>query len=417
MRKKATSFSMIVLNLLILVFVSSFYFGCKPNKGNNEGEIALTKGTFAHDMDFLGKYYNDLVILKDGNAQLIISPALQGRVMTSTANGAGGQSFGWLNYDLIASGVQMEHINPYGGEERFWLGPEGGQYSIYFQPETTFEFANWYVPKELDTESFDLVSKNTREAHFEKKMKLVNYSGTVFECMVHRKIRMIGDYEAARELGMNLPEGIKMVGFESVNTLINTGEETWNKQSGMLSIWILSMLNSTDETTVIIPFKTGDESELGKMVTDDYFGKVPEDRLKVMDSVLLFKGDGKQRGKIGISPHRALPLIGSFDAKNKVLTVAKFSLPEGKTDYVNSEWVYQEYPFAGDAVNAYNDGPLEDGTQLGPFYELESSSPAAALKPDESVVHKHQTYHFEGDEKSLDQIAMQLFGIALDNLK
>ncbi|MCP4975322.1 MAG: hypothetical protein GY931_04100 [Maribacter sp.] len=232
-----------------------------------------------------------------------------------------------------------------------------------------------------------------------------------------RRIRLIGADEAARELGMNFPEGIQMVGFESKNVLTNTGKNTWDKQSGMLSIWILSMLNSTDETNVIIPFRTGDESELGKMVTDDYFGKVPENRLMVMDSVLLFKGDGKQRGKIGISPYRALPFIGSFDAKNKVLSVAKFTLPEGKTDYVNSEWVHQEYPFAGDAVNAYNDGPLEDGTQLGPFYELESSSPAADLKPNENIVHKHQTYHFEGDEKALDQLARQLFGIALDDLK
>ncbi|MCP4975263.1 MAG: hypothetical protein GY931_03800, partial [Maribacter sp.] len=344
MQEKATSFSVTVLNLLILVIISTFNCGCKPNKENKENKIELTKGTFAYDMDFLGKYYNDLVVLKDGNAQLIISPALQGRVMTSTANGVEGQSFGWLNYDLIASGEQLEHINPYGGEERFWLGPEGGQFSIYFKQETTFEFANWYVPKELDTESFDLVNKDNQKAQFEKKMKLVNYSGTVFNCLVDRRIRLIGADEAARELGMNLPEGIQMVGFESKNVLTNTGENTWNKQSGMLSIWILSMLNSTDETNVIIPFRTGDESELGKMVTDDYFGKVPEDRLIVMDSVLLFKGDGKQRGKIGISPYRALPFIGSFDAKNKVLSVAKFTLPEGKTDYVNSEWVHQEYP-------------------------------------------------------------------------
>ncbi len=417
MQEKVTSFSGNILNLLILVFISTLCFSCKPSNANKEGEKELTKGTFAYDMDFLGKYHNDLIVLKEDNAQLIISPALQGRVLTSMANGLNGQSFGWLNYDLIASGELMEHINPYGGEERFWLGPEGGQFSIYFKQDTTFEFANWYVPKELDTASFDLVHNDEQKVAFEKRMKLVNYSGTFFDCRVDRNVRLIGTDEAARELGMHLPEGIQMVGFESINVLTNTGENTWKKDSGMLSIWILSMLNSTDETTVIIPFKTGDESELGKLVTDDYFGKVAEDRLSVVDSVLLFKGDGKQRGKIGISPQRALPFMGSFDAINKVLTVAKFTLPKGKTDYVNSEWVFQEKPYAGDAVNAYNDGPLEDGTQLGPFYELESSSPAAALKPNESMVHKHQTYHFEGDKKSLDQITMQLFGITLDNLK
>ena len=44
--------------------------------------------------------------------------------------------------------------------------------------------------------------------------------------------------------------------------------------------------------------------------------------------------------------------------------------------YLNQEWNLDGDPFIGDAVNAYNDGPLEDGSQMGPFYELESVSPA-----------------------------------------
>ena len=76
-------------------------------------------------------------------------------------------------------------------------------------------------------------------------------------------------------------------------------------------------------------------------------------------------------------------------------------LPEGKTDYVNSKWEIQKDPFSGDAINAYNDGPVEDGTQMGPFYELESSSPAANLKPGEKLLHRQRIFHFEGSEKQL----------------
>jgi hypothetical protein len=36
----------------------------------------------------------------------------------------------------------------------------------------------------------------------------------------------------------------------------------------MLSIWILSMLNADQKTTVAIPYKQGDEAILGKIVTD-----------------------------------------------------------------------------------------------------------------------------------------------------
>ena len=93
-----------------------------------------------------------------------------------------------------------------------------------------------------------------------------------------------------------------------------------------------------------------------------------------------FKADGKERGKIGVSPMRAKSIMGSYDVEHKVLTVANFTLDNENTTYVNSEWSIQEQPFAGDAANAYNDGPLADGSQMGPFYELESSSPAAALK-------------------------------------
>ncbi len=154
---------------IAMVLVCLILMGCKSQREGQEGEVTLTQGTFAYDLNFLRDHYTDLVLLKNGDAQLIVSPALQGRVMTSTANGVEGQSFGWLNYDLISSKEKMQHFNPIGGEERFWLGPEGGQFSVYFKPETTFDFENWYVPKELDTEAFNLINTTNSEASFEKE--------------------------------------------------------------------------------------------------------------------------------------------------------------------------------------------------------------------------------------------------------
>ncbi|NJK94376.1 MAG: hypothetical protein HC905_05050 [Bacteroidales bacterium] len=74
-------------------------------------------------------------------------------------------------------------------------------------------------------------------------------------------------------------------------------------------------------------------------------------------------------------------------------------------------------PFSGDAVNAYNDGPVEDGTQMGPFYELESSSPAAALTPGEKLTHTQVIFHLEGSENELDSIVGKLFSITLNDIK
>ena len=68
-------------------------------------------------------------------------------------------------------------------------------------------------------------------------------------------------------------------------------------------------------------------------------------------------------------------------------------------------------------VNSYNDGPLQDGSQLGPFYEIESSSPASELKRGEVQEYHQITCHLQGDYNSLRQLAKQLLGVELDDLK
>jgi hypothetical protein len=92
-------------------------------------------------------------------------------------------------------------------------------------------------------------------------------------------------------------------------------------------------------------------------------------------------------------------------------------LSEGKREYINSAWEIQENPFSGDAMNSYHDGPLEDGSQMGPFYELETSSPAAALKPGESLSHVQYTLHITGDKKLLNKVAMKALGVSMKTIE
>lgn len=376
------------------------------------------KGTFGYDLAFLKQYHPDLVLLKDpsSGAQVIVLPGYQGRVMTSTSDGEKGMSYGWINHDLIATGKFSEHFTALGGEERFWLGPEGGQFALYFKKGAEFTFDNWCVPKAIDSEPFNLVSSNASEAKFEKTMQLENYTGTAFDIKVNRNISLL-DHDSINEfLGLELGSDIRSVGFQSENVLTNTGSKAWDQQTGLLSIWVLSMLKSNDQTNVIIPYRKGDSLSLGKIVTDDYFGKLGADRLKIADGHLLFKADAKQRSKIGVSPKRALPIAGSYDAENKVLTIAQFTLPEGIISYVNSTWKIQDDPFVGDAVNAYTDGPI-NGKQMGKFYEIESSSPALSLAPGANAKHIHRTIHLSGTVEKLNEISLKLFGLGLDQLK
>ena len=398
--------------LLLLVLIA-----CNSGSNLSEKNQAVMdnqKGSFKYDLDFLKQYHKDLIVLGTDSAQIIVLPQYQARIMTSTAEGNAGASFGWLNHELIASKKFSPHFSAFGGEERFWIGPEGGQFSIYFKKGVPFSFDNWFVPKEIDTEKFEVIEVSKTSASFEKTMHLQNYSGTDFDVKVNRNIQVLTDSAIYQLIGM-APKDTKIVGFESNNSITNTGKNTWTKQSGLLSIWILSMLNANENTTIALPYKKGDSAQLGKIVTDDYFGKVPAGRLQIKDGFILLKADGNHRSKIGIAPARAIPMAASYDAKNNLLTIAQFSINEADRDYVNGLWQIQKNPFAGDAVNAYNDGPI-DGKQMGKFYELESSSPAAALAPGASMHHLHRTIHLKGPKQSLNDVTMKLFGVGVDAL-
>jgi len=379
----------------------------------------MAKITFGNDLEFLNKH-TSVFILSDESANSLVAvlPTLQGRVMTSSAEELDGLSFGWINRELIASGEKAEHINVFGGEDRFWIGPEGGQFSVFFKKDVPFDLEHWFTPAPIDTERFKLVSYFKNRALLQKDMQLENYSGTIFNLRVDREIRVLERNEALEALGITPAKTVKIVAFESNNTMTNTGTKAWEKETGLLSIWILGMFNPSPATTVVVPFNAGTEDELGPIVNDAYFGKVPVNRLVVKDDVLFFSGDGQYRSKIGLSPQRARPIAGSYDAVNKVLTIVQYNKPEIAADYVNSMWELQAEPYKGDVVNSYNDGPSEPGAKpLGPFYELETSSPAAALKPGEAILHVHRTYHLQGPEADLDMIAKATLGVTIAEIK
>lgn len=376
------------------------------------------KGSFGYDKTFLKKHYKNTIVLEgtNKNSMLVVSPELQGRVMTSTLNGDLGMSFGWLNYELIKSKEIMEHINPTGGEERFWLGPEGGQYSIFFAPKSSFEFKDWFVPSVLDTEAFDIIEQDSRSVLFHKEMELINYSGTEFNIDVKRKITLLNQAQINENLKLDT-EDYSVIAYETSNNVKNIGALDWKKETGLLSIWLLSMISPTDETTVIIPVKQGTEEQLGLLVNDNYFGEIATDRLKTTEQTVFYKADGKSRGKIGVSPARSTGFMGSYDAKNKVLTILEIAEPNATDSYVNSAWELQDDPYSGDVLNSYNDGALEDGDQMGPFYELESSSPALALGSGESHTHTQRIYHFKGKKEILNRIAVKVLNVSIDEIQ
>ena len=381
---------------------------------------------FADDVAFMKKH-TQIVLLHDGDAAVAVAPAYQGRVMTSTFDGKAGPSFGWINRPVIERGFLSdeekqgkleEHIYIFGGEERFWLGPEGGQYALFFKPGSKFEFSDWATPAVIDTEAFELVEQSEASAKFKHATKLTNYRGTEFKMGIERTVKLLGKQDASKRLGVKLTDGLRMVAYETDNRITNTGGGAWKPESGLLSIWILGMYNPSSKTTVVIPFKAGEEKTLGPKVNDTYFGKVPPEYLKVEKQRLFFRGDGTRRGKIGITPQRSKGIAGSYDAAGQVLNIVTYNVQEAPHGFVNSMWELQDEPYAGDVINSYNDGSPEPGKPpLGPFYELETSSPAAALKPGETMRHVQRTFHIQGSEDELDPLAKRLLGVPLEAIK
>ena len=138
----------------IVNFGNSLLHAASKKQKTMDQKTDTVLGTYGYDLAFMKAHNMEVVELRDENnkACLMVSPALQGRVMTSSANGTGGKSFGWINYKLINSGKVSEQFNPYGGEERFWLGPEGGPFSIIFRKGKsrflrTGMFLRYSIPK------------------------------------------------------------------------------------------------------------------------------------------------------------------------------------------------------------------------------------------------------------------------------
>jgi hypothetical protein len=321
-----------------------------------------------------------------------------------------GLSLGWVDRGFISAGRTGTAFDNYGGEDRFWLGPEAGQYGLYFPRGAPFELASWQVPAALQEGAWTVTAQSPSAVTFSRRIDVTNYSGTRFEMQVERTVRALTADDAAAHVNLRVPERARWVGFESINRVTNTGREAWSRERGLPSVWILGMFNAFEGTTVIVPLARGATRDA---VNDRYFGRVPDDRLAVRDGYVLFSADGRYRSKIGIGPSHAMPVMGSYSPGVELLTLVQFDRPAGAAEYVNSMWEHQKDPYAGDVVNSYNDGPPNPGG----WYELESSSPALALQPNASYTHTHRTLHLAAPMAVLDAAASGALGMTLTTIQ
>lgn len=372
--------------------------------------------SFSSDLNFLLSKDDNLIVLetRTGESQLIVSPKYQGKVFTSTAAGNEGISFGYINYKAFDKAKPDEHMNAYGGENRLWVGPEGGDFSVYFQPEANQVFDNWHTPKAIDTENWQLITHLPDKVEMAKSVSLTNAKGTRLAFELTRIVTILEDEEIASLTGIQFPSEIKAVGYKTNNTIINRNSFEWNENTGAVCIWILDMFPPSPDALTIIPYDETNESD--SIANTGYFGEIPKDRISFAHGNIYLKTDGKFRSKVGLKVIRTKSMAANYDPEYKRLTIIIFDT-DIKGTYLNQEWGKGKKLFDGDAMNAYNDGPLEDGSIMGPFHELESSSPAAFIQPDEMMSHQHNVFHFTGDKNALSEITKKLLGVTIEILE
>jgi hypothetical protein len=408
-----------MLGLSLLAGAILIGFGSGIQAADAKG-AAMT--TYGQVVDFLGKHTKVMELKNDRGARVAVTPEYQGRVMTSTCAGLEGPSFGFINVDQVKSKKIDKHFTNYGAEDRMWLSPEGGQFSLWFKPGVNPQtLKDWYTAPALNEGSWNVVSKpGDSFVRMVVPMRLENASGTKFDLVAVRAIRLMTDENLADSFGeaakKMLAPDVKLVAYETVNEIVNQGNPM-TKEKGLISIWILGMMNAGPETIVIVPYKPGDEATMGHVVKSDYFGAVSPERVKVTPEAVLFRADAGCRSKIGVPQPRAKKVLGSIDFKNKVLTLVNYNMPADPTKaiYLNNAWVLpQEKPYVGDVVNSYTDGP--EGFHQN-FYEIESLSPAKELLADERITHISRTLHIQAEMPVLEALAKEILGVDLNKVR
>lgn len=385
---------------------------------NNDTEL----WSFGQDMAFCKKYGVETLLLSQDDTIVAVSPALQGRVLTSSFAGMDGASLGWINRVELAykkSDLQKVQL---GGEDRFWVGPQGGENSIFFPVGSIVNESSWRIPAFLTSESWNLVAKNAYRAKFEKSAEFENIKGTKFKVKAEREVSVLNRKHAADILGVVIPENVKMVAFQSFNKLTNMGSSPWTAKTGLLNISTQSCFNANRKTNAFVPYRAGEPAKLGDIVRDNFYGASLDidnkERLVVDPSFIAFRTDGKRLSYIGVSSRRSEGIALSYDDANAILTVIFYIKPTDVRAYLQSSWRKSVSEYDGDAISVFNNGPVAgSNAPADAYYEISSYSPALALESGKSQFHLQRTFHFHGSEFDLGQISTALVGLSINQLR
>ena len=375
------------------------------------------------------------VVLKgeDKKKTVVVTPKLVGRVMCMSFDSEDGQATGFVNEKQLRKGCSTSGFaarsgpedgwNDFGGAERIWFAPEGGEYGFFFDPGVEHNMYNYRMSYPLHAVPYKVVDQPSDEKSvtFSALIQLVNYRGSKISLEVTRKITVLESCPFAVGLGGSLD----VVGFRSQTWAKNVGLTALNKHTTPLSLWTAGIFNSGKQVIVLLPCRKGPVSELGEPVIKEYFRYVSnlpmDDRTLashwwVSDGCVLIKANGKVQLKLEMQKRRSLGRLASIDLEDYTMTIVDFKLyPE--LDYAASYFL----PYDGDLLDG---GAMSSFMNVGDrksretaIYELEFCSPILELQRNETFCHVSDTYQLRGDKASMASICDRFFNVDLKTLE
>lgn len=361
---------------------------------------------WAEAVEFLRDTRNETIIIeaRKSPAAVVLAPGLVGRVMCSTFDRKQGEAHAWINEAACRKGKVDPVFNNFGGEERLFFAPEGGQFGLMFgRKESRFE--NYCVQAGMNSLDYQLVSRDDHSALIQADMTLDNYTGTRFKLHVDRRVTLL----EVCPFTLEVDHPVELVAFQSENTVTNVGPDPWTRKNGTVAMWCLGQLLEHPRLTIVVPTQPRTHPRLPPPTVDEYFkdfcvgGTFPSNRRASFDDFVLLFADGRVRCKVGVKKQRATGRLGSFEPDTCHLVLVDHDFyPE--LDYVSGYWRYCKDPYDGDALSIYIDGPDQADGPQGTCYELETVSPALFLRPRESFSYRSRTFHIRGDREDVGSI-------------
>lgn len=302
--------------------------------------------SYQNGLNFLESKTKVLELSNDFGARIAVCPFWNGRVMTSTCNGLGGDSYGLIDVRGIENIVDNANDNtnrtfPCGGENQFTLSPDRGRFSICHT--TNIKDDDYYL-HDLHQNGLDFPMGYT-EGPFDvdfglsdgilrmrRSFSATNISGAKFDLNAVRKIRLLNEshlldiFSNNAFVALEHPE-VSYVAYETSDTLVNSGA-AFSQYSGLVSIRVKNMFNASPFSAMIVPFRNGNEDELGPPIQSDFFGISSRYRLHLLSNAALLRADGLLRGQIGVSRHRTLSYCAAINFRSGVLSIIAFNLPD-----------------------------------------------------------------------------------------